>query len=479
RPREFDLLARDPQRGDRQRRIDERNVFLDLLLAARDRLYLSYTGRSVRDNAPLPPSVLVAELLDYCAAATDRAPFTPESLQAARARLIVEHPLQSFSLDYFEPDADPRRRSFSDEYCEALRQRLAAPAVRSDAAPAMEGAPAASAAEEEYAAPAESGRAQEDGDDENAAAEPQQKFFRLPLAPPGPEFHDVTLDNLLRFFGNPCRYLLRERLGIALPRGDEELQDDEPFLPDRAARDALARRVLPRLLDGASVAEVREFAQAGVEYPAGRLGDVELDRELQRLEAFARAVGPALAEPPIAPTGATLEFALDGETWRLTGGFGDLRRNGLIRRRYDDARPRDYLAGWIEHLFVNAMAPPGVTAQTIWHSRDGRYVLPPIDDARERLESLVSLYRKGLQRPIHFFPKSAWKYVSEDESLSRAASAWHSTSFHPHGEDRDPAYGLALRGVEDPLDDEFIECAKTVYQPLLDVIADDRLESGA
>ena len=71
RPSEFDLMARDPRRGDRQRRIDERNVFLDLLLAARERLYLSYTGRSVRDNSPLPPSVLVAELLDYCAAAID------------------------------------------------------------------------------------------------------------------------------------------------------------------------------------------------------------------------------------------------------------------------------------------------------------------------------------------------------------------------------------------------------------------------
>lgn len=480
RTREFDLLARDPQPGDQQRRIDERNVFLDLLLAPRERLYLSYTGRSVRDNAPLPPSVLVAELLDYCAAATDLAPFTPESLLAARERLTVEHPLQSFSLDYFKPDADPRRRSFNDEYCEALRERLAAAAFRPDAAPAMERAPAASAAEGERAALAETGGANEDeGDDENAAAEPQQKFFALPLAAPGPEFHDVALDDLLRFFGNPCRYLLRKRLGIALPEGDEELQDDEPFLPDRPARDALARRVLPRLLGGETVADVREFARAGIEYPDGRLGDIELDRELQRLDAFARAVGPALAEPPVAPASTTLEFSLDGEAWRLTGGFGDLRKGGLIRHRYDDARARDYLNGWIEHLFANAMAPPEVSAQTTWHSRDGRYVLPPIDDARDRLESLLRLYREGLQRPIHFFPRSAWKYVSEGDSLSQAASAWYSTRHRPHGEDRDPAYRLALRGIDDPLDDEFAECATALFQPLLAVIADDRLEARA
>ena len=478
RPHEFDLLARDPQRGDRQRRIDERNVFLDLLLAARDRLYLSYTGRSVRDNAPLPPSVLVAELLDYCAAATAREPFTPESLRAARERLIVEHPLQSFSLDYFKPDADPRRRSFNDEYCEALRQRLTAPASRRDAAAATGGPLAAAASDEERAALTET-RDEDEAEDENAASEPQQKFFQLPLSSPGPEFREITLDNLLRFFANPCRYLLRERLGIALPQGDEELQDDEPFLPDWLARDALARRVLPRLLAGASVAEVREFARAGIEYPDGRLGDIELERELQRLDAFARAVAPALAEPPVAPASTSLVFTLDGETWRLAGGFGDLRRSGLIRERYDDARARDYLSGWIAHLFVNAMAPPGVTPQTTWYSRDGHYILPPIDDAHERLQALLGLYREGLRRPLHFFPKSAWKYVSEGGNLSRAASTWQTTRFNEHGEDGDPAYRLALRGVEDTLDDEFTECAKAVFQPLLDVVADDRLESGA
>jgi exodeoxyribonuclease V gamma subunit len=69
---EFDLMALAPQRGDRQRRTDERNLFLDSLLAARERLYMSYTGRSVRDNSPKPPSVLVAELLDYAVRACSK-----------------------------------------------------------------------------------------------------------------------------------------------------------------------------------------------------------------------------------------------------------------------------------------------------------------------------------------------------------------------------------------------------------------------
>ena len=460
RPNEFDLMALAPRRGDRQRRSDDRNVFLDLLLAARDRLYLSYTGRSVRDNSLLPPSVLVAELLDYLAAASAEAAVSPATLNAARQRLVVEHPLQPFSLAYFEPDADPRRRSFNDEYCAALRQRWAAPS-----APLPPGSATAVAEHP----------ADDDDADDDKARDPQDKFFRAPLADAAAEYRDVTLDQLCRFLGNPCRYLLKERLGIALPKGDEELQDDEPFISDWPARDALAQRVLPRLLNGESITAVREFARAGTEYPGGRLGDLELERELQRLGDFARQLARALGEPQRDPWSAALEFTIDGQPWRLGGGFGDLRDSGRIRYRYDDARPRDYLDGWIEHLFLNALPPAGVATQTVWHSRDGWYRLPPVADAQPLLAALLALYREGLRRPLHFFPKSAWSYVVNGESLAKADSTWRSSRFNAFGEDRDAAYRLALRGQDDPLDAEFERCAAAVFAPLLRIIDDDRL----
>jgi exodeoxyribonuclease V gamma subunit len=427
--------------------------------------------------------VLVAELLDYCAAAIERPPFSPDSRQAARQRLTVEHPLQSFSIDYFKPDADPRRRSFNHEYCEALKRQLAAPlapAVLEPDAPTTTQSGVDAGTGTGVDAGAGAGASDEaKADDENEAWEQRQRFFALPLPRAGPEFHEVTLDNLVRFFRNPCRYLLEKRLGIVLPQGDEELQDDEPFVPDWPARDALAQRLLPRLLEGESLAELRNFARAGIEYPPGRLGDLELEQELQRLEAFAHVLAPLLAEPKLEPVGATLQFAIDGEPWRLIGGFGDLRKSGLIRHRYDDARANDYLNGWIEHLFLNAMELPEAAPRTTWHSRDGHYTLRHVEDARRQLEALLRLYREGLHRPLHLFPKSAWSYVSEGESLSKATGTWQSTTLRPYGESRDSAYRLALRGVDDPLDAEFAECATMVFKPLLDAIEDDRLKVRA
>jgi exodeoxyribonuclease V gamma subunit len=262
-----------------------------------------------------------------------------------------------------------------------------------------------------------------------------------------------------------------------LPEGNEELRNEEPFVPDVPARRALAERILPRLLQGQSVADIRTFARAGIEYPSGRLGDLELEQELQRLENFARGLAHALHERPLDPVSDTFEFTIDAERWRLTGAIGDLRKSGLIRYRYDDTRAYDYLTGWIAHLFLNAMQPSMVTPRTLWHSRDGHYLLPPIDNAHEHLAALIKLYHDGLHRPLHFFPRSAWSYCVNNRSLSMATSVWLSTSYRRYGEDRDPAYRLALRGVEAPLDEEFVGCATAVFGPQLQIIEDARLKA--
>ena len=181
RPDEFDLMASHARLGDRQRRHDERNLFLDLLLAARQRFYLSYTGRSVRDNSMLPASVVVAELLDYLAAATASAPATDAAIAAARRRLVIEHPLQAFSLSAFN-SADRRQRSFNAEYCLALQHSLGAVA---DMAPQ---AGVARPGEQDAHAVDDSDGDESVADDAQAEAHAnasRRAFFTTPLAATG------------------------------------------------------------------------------------------------------------------------------------------------------------------------------------------------------------------------------------------------------------------------------------------------------
>ncbi len=469
RPQEFDLMARHPRRGDRQRRSDERNLFLDLLLAARHSVYLSHGGRSVRDNAPLPPSVLVSELLEVLVPAIASDPDASASLAQARQRLVVEHPLQAFSLDAFTPGPEPRIRSFDDEIAQALRASSQTP-------PSPVPVAGHGTAVGEPAEGIENETPDAEDDDDRAAAEPLAPFFRTPLAPPDDTWREVPLPRLAEFLRNPSRSLLRRRLGLALHRDDDTLSDDEPLLPDWPGRSALADRLLPVLLRGDGASAALQLARAGTEWPGGALGEALLTKELGLLTHFAQQLRDATAAPCLPPQACRVDVAIDGQTWALHGTLADLRPTGLVRGRYDDTRPGDYLEAWLLHLLQAAAAPDGADLCTRWISRDGGFRFGPVDDAQDALSQLLQLYARGLCEPVHFFPKSAWAFMVGDQSWPKARARWFSTPRTPHGEDSDPAYTLALRGVDDPLDADFQACAVSVFGPLRACLDDPRVQ---
>lgn len=445
---EFDLMQLQVRRGDRQRALDERNLFLDLLLAARSRLYLSYVGRSVRDNSPLQPSVLVSELLDVL-----------DVLGDVRDKIVVRHPLQPFAVACFAVTSEPRLRSFNRELAEAARARLqttAGPAAQADPAPCAE--------------PPED-------IDEDGPSDLQPPFFVAPLRPASPERRDVTLAQLAEFFRNPSRYLLRRRMGIELRDEADELLDQEPFALDSAARRALARRVLPRLIEDPADPAVARLIAAGTEMPSGHVGEFETQHELAAMRRFAADVHRHTRAATLAPHQASIAVECDGEVWRIESVLADLRASGLVR--YDYSRPPDFaaprgpdaLAAWLCHLALCAAPPAGVALRTILIAPHGAWALTEPADPRAILAQLVGVYRRGLGEPVHFFPKSSWAYCQGNRSLSKARIEWRATPYRPYAESADAGYMLAYRGRNEPLDAQFEQLASCVYGPLIDHLA--------
>lgn len=169
----FDLMRDAPgQIGDRSRRDDDRYLFLEALLSAKDRLYISYCGRGIRDNELKPPSVLVNELLDYC-----KAVFHDQA--------IFDHPLQPFSPRYFQ---DPLIQSFENHWRVDPAQQLKDPL----------------------------------------------SLAQLTSSEPIPTL--VSVETLSRFLQNPARYFFESRLNINLTLRHESIEDLEPFSLDPLTR---------------------------------------------------------------------------------------------------------------------------------------------------------------------------------------------------------------------------------------------------
>jgi len=411
RPLSFDLMAERFRPGDRSRRDDDRYLFLETLLSARRCLYISYVGQNIRDNSTVPPSVLVSELLDYVEQG-----FAAPDGASVRTRLVVKHPLQPFSPRYFHGDGP--LFSYSRELCEASR---AAQGVRVESAPLVTG--------------------------------------ELDL--PDDTWRTVEVERLVAFFVNPTRFLLRDRLGIHLEQQDGLLDTHEPFQLDYDARRRVRTLLLQSRLAGAGPEQSVALARGAGLLPHGRVGELAVAEE----DAVVRPLAERLAGCLPAST-RVLPVNLDFGEVRLTGALTGVSGDGLVDYRLAEAGPIDWVRLWLRHLVLNCAAPAGVACQSRFIARNEDIALGPVGDAREVLGQLADVYWRGLRAPLHFFPRSAFQYVNAKSDNDGAAQrVWEGNDFG-RGESANPYYQLAFRG-SDPLDDEFRELARRVYEPFL------------
>lgn len=106
RAEEFDLMSRHPRRGDRDSRSDNRNVFLDLLLAARETFLVSWSG-GANPAQRSEPSVVAQELRDWLLSITPEGEREEARSRGATERaaiLTVTLPLTAFSESAFSPE---------------------------------------------------------------------------------------------------------------------------------------------------------------------------------------------------------------------------------------------------------------------------------------------------------------------------------------------------------------------------------------
>ncbi|NTV12949.1 MAG: exodeoxyribonuclease V subunit gamma [Desulfobulbaceae bacterium] len=409
----FDLIGAAPRPGDRSRRKDDRYLFLEALLSAREVFYLSYLGQSVRDGSRLSPSVLVSELVEYL---EQRFPGQP-------VKKIV-HPLQPFSPDYF--GGRPELFSFS-----AANQR---------AALALAGAKSAAV------------------------------LVPGPLAAPPDSWRQVSLEELADFFRHPARFFCRRRLGIHLEREAGELPDSENFTLAGLERFHLGGEILEALVDqsGAGRNFLDQARRNGV-LPHGSVGQAAFAKLLAEVEAVATRLPPLHAgRETIRREG---ELALAGFT--LRGQVELLPEIGQFRYRFAAVKAGDLSDAWLRHLFLQALAPGGSSLGTVLVGSDKAFSFGPVAEAQGCLAGLLAYYWQGLQQPLPFFPESSREYqerIRRGESpalaQARALRKWEGSEYGK-GEGEEPYHQLCYRGLN-PLTGAFAEVAKAFWAPLLE-----------
>jgi len=420
----LNLMAASPRPGDRSKRGEDRYLFLEALLSARRRLYISYIGRSIEDNSPIPPSVLVSELLDYIDAGFS-GPADSSGDGGASGSLVVQHPLQAFSPSYFRGDG--RLFSYSHENFEAARC-LGDPCR--EPPPFIDGGLAERPAE-------------------------------------GPE---IDVAELAEFFANPARSFLEKRLGIVLPEDREPQKDVEPFDLAGLEKYRLEQALAGRAIEADGSAEgLYEYFRASGALPhgtAGRVAFEELASEIRRFSGIVKGLRGSST-----PSAVAVDLPVGGR--RLCGQVEDIFDAGLLSHRYGRLGPKDHLRFWVRHLALSAQDPGRVGAGgSVLLGRGEAWRYRAVDNPEDILEGLVSIYLEGRNKPIHFFPDSSWEYACRrvrqeppGEALRCARRIWSGNDF-AGGEEDQPHIGMCFRNMN-PLDASFADLAERILRPLL------------
>jgi exodeoxyribonuclease V gamma subunit len=417
----FDLMRLNPQMGDRSLREEDRELFLETMISARDRLFLSYSGQNLRDNNEALPSVCIDELLDYV-----RKGFSPPpGVLSTDDFLIVRHKLQPFSPAYFIKQ--PPFFSYSGENYSALQARI------------------------------------------NSSWRPAP-FINQPMGEPGLEWKIIPLNHLLRFFRAPVEFFLKNRIGIELGQDAEFLEDREPFELRPLEGYGLKEKIMEKWPDISDERLLFELFRQEGELPIGTPGEVALGNLQRKIHSLKARISRYQAGPSF----PQLEVDLGCEDFKLRGVLGNCWRSGRLRYRPAKIQPKDRMAAWIEHLVLNVLAPREYSRKTVLAGEDRDVGYREVAEPLNALQSLLQWYWRGLQSPLPFFPEVSIPFMealkkgeSESKAIEAARTIWEKEEYMYETPKTRPYNDLAF-GAWDPFDEQFIQVSCEIAGPLLE-----------
>ncbi|MDQ4085351.1 MAG: exodeoxyribonuclease V subunit gamma [Actinomycetota bacterium] len=390
-----DVLARNPRVGERDPRAEDRQLFLDAILAAKERLVCVYSGADERTGAERPPAVPLGELLDVL----DRTAHSPRG--RVRDRVLTRHPLQPFDARNFVPGGLTRDAAFSFDRS-AYDGSRALLTERS----------------------------------------PRPPFLTAPV--PGQEpLQTVELDALVRFLEHPVKGFLRQRLELSATDDEDEPSDAIPVDPDALERWAVGDRLLRAGVAGIPADRAVRAEWLRGHLPPGRLGDAivtpisEQVAELVGCSADLRSIDPEHVDVSVVlPSGVT-----------LAGTVPSIHGNCIVRVVYSKLSPKHRLRAWVHLLALSAHAP-GHAWRAVTVGRNpkprGADVVGSFlgelgaQDACTHLDTLVQIYRTGLTFPLPLPPKTSCGYAekradgkSPFAAAKYAGYAWRQKGYGP------------------------------------------------
>jgi len=419
----FDLVNKYPRAGDRIRRFEDRYLFLETLMCARDILYLSYVGRDIKTCDLIAPSIVLNEVSEACDLTA-----TTFNGKKISSKITYLHSLQPFSAVNFAHD---NPSSFNNMWYEA--------------SVALNG--------ERTQLPVFYVAQNIDNIKNN-----QQVAIDYPK--------QITPDELIRTLTNPIKFYLQNILGINIDKLDYLLAKDEPFVLENSAKlHELALKTVNLNWDE----NIQEQLAKNCGYlPSSQIGQImwrdnylsvtNLANNLQNHDYFD------------ASSKQNINIDVTIGDIRICGDLPKLYAGKYVSHSFYNFYGNNLTAFWLNHLLLNCEHE--VTSYLFGLEQNWQAV--PLKNSAEYLALWLDVYKLAHNQPLPIFSKISYNFArsviknktaktpkDEQEFLAKAYKEWD--------ENTDKWFNLAFKGTN-PINSQFEQLAHNLYVPALSFI---------
>ncbi len=432
--RSFDLLKNTKRPGDRSDRDDDCQLLIEAMLSARRYLRFSYVGSNAHDNKPIPPGVLLNEIRSELVAAfgmDNEAVISGKSV----AGFELRHPLHHFAPEYFEERGFWRKAETQALWRNLSQEEFASAETLCRYRTQL----GASAALSEF-----------------KEAEGKGIFEKLtPGCTSDCDYlskDEISLDDLVRFWGAPAATWLRNVLKIYKQGGRTSYSDDEPVTLDGLDQYSLLDTIVRKFIDAGCpddawlarpelVSECVAIFRRNGKLPVGVRGEQMISKTVEGFGELAGRIRTAFAGwTPIEAVSVRETF---GDKV-LVGKIGNLFTNGNEVRMMS-VRPSSLkLKVWMELSIQTALLAfaemngaklplgPSITVckDCVIQSE------PPTDSARAR--EIVQLYLDDMMAAM----------AADPEPLLLIADKTSLAGYREKGKDTEPPEVLLQRKLK-------------------------------
>ncbi len=415
----FDLLSESSRPGDRSPANDDRYQFLEAILAARQTLYLSYTGQSEKTGESIPPSVVISELLDVF-----------ERDYGLKIEVVV-HPLYPFASRYFDGSSD-NFFTYSKENLDIARMRQ--------------------------------------------QAEKTEETFTDSVFPwwrgrTFLELETVSIGELISFYKDPPAWFINHILGISPRAGQGEMEDREIFFPDALTRYILDNGLFSKIFyeeRGWSEEKLLGYFQQSGLWPLGVPGQLSFHSSFTEIKALASQAEKLKLGKKIQDVSLALMPCSETARLKITGRITDRYERGNLIVFSGRLKGAHLLSAWITHLLDNFQREEIRPTWLLTKTNCGCFSELPGEDALSLL-SLLELWQKGIRSPLPLYtePALAWAASSDTKDAALNNAMKKAQALLPYK----PEWALLLgnKAIKETLADpghEFYRYADEIITPL-------------